>query len=129
MNLLQITALMFFVSGSVNQELAEAIHDHCREEVREVATLIAFKESSYKFNMCTENGDCGLWQINDVHDISAADRLDVDASTRFACALLEDHFEYKDEDRMWFARYHSKTPSLKEAYYKQIWELAAHGRR
>lgn len=129
--MIQLLALAYFLSGQPStpavRQLSESVLKNCRREFHKLAILIAFKESSFDPNTRTEQGDIGIMQINNIHNLSEKDRLNISSSVKFACSLLDKHYKHRHNDKMWFGRYHSKTKSLKIKYYKSIWKLYTKG--
>lgn len=89
---------------------------------------IAHVESSsgkYAVLRKNKNGtfDYGIFQINSIHWSTTCKIYDVtkpQGNAYCAARLLAQHKGAQDKDPMWQARFHSKTPSKKAAYYAKL---------
>lgn len=131
MQLIILLAHAFFLSGQATtpavRQLAESTIKNCRPEFHTLVMTIAFKESSFRSGVSNITSDVGIMQINAIHGHTFAERLDINFSVKEACKLLDTHYKFRHNDKMWFARYHSKTKSLKKEYYESIWKLLSRG--
>jgi hypothetical protein len=67
--------------------------------------------------------DYGLFQINSIHWSTTCKEFDiftVEGNTQCAIKLIDQAAKYAKKDDHWLGRYHSKTPSRKQAYHKKI---------
>lgn len=88
---------------------------------------IAYVESTFNQKAIRVNSnntiDVGMFQINTVHAESTCANLNVyNFEDNLICAalILVQHKKKQSEDSIWFARYHSKTPSRKQKYYNKL---------
>lgn len=130
MEVIKILALMAALSGTKSDHhrpIAEAIASNCNPRNHIVITAIAFKESSFRRRVFRSNtngsGDGGVFQLNSVHGLSPEEVTHLPTAAKFACDLLDKHYQHAAYDKSWFARYHSATPHLKQKYYLEIWDL------
>lgn len=93
-----------------------------------ILRAIATVESSYGANSKLRkntNGtyDAGPLQINSIHWSKSCRHLNIattEGNAECAAVLLSEHQKYAGTDAAWFARYHSKTPSLKSQYETKV---------
>lgn len=88
---------------------------------------IAYVESRFKVNAMRMNGngtvDYGMFQINSVHWSTKCKDLNImmfNGNVKCAARLIQEAKTHSDHDSNWLARYHSKTPSKKIRYSKQL---------
>lgn len=102
-----------------------AAHYHLKE--RDLMAIL-WLESSGGTNVQTNfntNGtaDFGPFQINSVHARTTCKEYNIltdYGNTMCAAKLLARHKKHAATDPMWQGRYHSRTPSLKRAYYARL---------
>lgn len=88
---------------------------------------IAFLESSFREDArrANPNGtiDLGMFQVNSIHWTTTCKRFDVftlKGNALCAAKLLRLAGKHADTDPHWIGRYHSRTPSRKEAYAAKL---------
>lgn len=88
---------------------------------------IAYVESKFKQNAVRTNSngtvDYGMFQINSVHWSTTCRYMNVmtfEGNVRCAAKLVQEAQIHSKRDVLWLGRYHSKTPSKKIKYSKQL---------
>lgn len=93
---------------------------------------IAYVESKFTHNAIRKNKngtiDIGYFQINSIHwdtTCKEFDLLTFKGQAFCAAKLLSMHRISAYKDVQWIARFHSRTPSLKAAYYLKLQSVPA----
>ncbi len=127
-------ALTILLSASVQAKtptietlklIARVAHAHGIDSQDLIA--IAAIESRFDSNArrVNTNGtvDIGMFQVNSVQWDTKCKGLDVfslEGNAECAARILEGHKRHAASDPAWIARYHSKTPSKKLAYFNKL---------
>jgi hypothetical protein len=114
------------------RNIAEVIYRAARRYDIDAQDLvkIAFLESTFKVNAkrFNKNGtiDYGMFQISSIHWTTTCKEYDISkpqGNAYCAAKLISIAKEYKDTDKHWLGRYHSKTPSHKRSYSRALTNL------
>lgn len=111
--------------------IVQVIYDVASEEGLKPSKMlrIAMLESSLNSSAWRVNKndtvDVGLFQINSVNfpKCKGLDLNKVRDNVRCAAKLLKEHKRHAKLDAQWLCRYHSKTPSKKDAYCRKLASL------
>lgn len=135
MQILKLGLLTMFIllaahAAKADAKLDKAIVSAAKKHNVPVRILraIATVESNYGKNAVlrkNKNGtyDAGPLQINSIHWATTCKHYNVSTlqgNANCAALLLKQHQNHARTDQAWFARYHSRTPSLKFKYAKKV---------
>lgn len=140
LNLIVCCVISFSIQAKaspiLNLELIEAIQKASTKYNIEPKKMlkIAFVESSLNVNVkprYNKNGtqDIGVFQINTIHWNNKCKKYNLESvqgNALCAAKLINMHSRFKQRDKQWLARYHSKTPSIKHRYYKKLVKAEAY---